>query len=203
MNGLGGCWRPAAITLALAALFMAGALTVAACGGGSAETAGPQASSGTGGFQPVERHGRLGDTIVLADGSNGRVEVTAIGMKFMATVATRDSTVSNVYCVKVKLHNVGAARIHLAAVGANSVLFDAGGWRYFSPGNNPRNALDEVALGPGDTRVGWVYFAAPAEGGAPKELGAPDDFQYTVKSSGATAAGDTGQWKWSPTMPTL
>ena len=116
----------------------------------------------------------------------------------MSYIATGDSTLSNVFGVKLKLRNVGSASLHMADVGADSVLYDAGGWRYFPPGDNPRNALIEVDLGPGDTRVGWVYFAAPVAGGAPKDVGAPNDFQYTAKSSGVTAEGDTGQWKWAP-----
>ncbi len=201
MKRLGGSWKPATITLALAALVMVAVLALAACGGGTTVTATSQASSGTGQFQPAERHGRLGDAIVLSDGGDGRLEVTALGLKFMSTIATSDSTASNVYCVKLKLRNVGSTPIHLAAIGANSALFDAGGWRYFSPADDPRDALDEVSLGlPGDSRVGWVYFAAQAAGGASDGFGAPNDFQYTARSSGVAAEGDTGQWKWAPSM---
>jgi hypothetical protein len=78
------------------------------------------------------------------------------------------------------------------------VLFDAGGWRYWPPSVNPKNALDEVDLGPGHYRVGWVYFAVHVEGGAPRNIGLPNAFHYTVKSSDASAEGDTGQWKWRP-----
>ena len=171
---------------------MVAALALAACSG-TTVTATPQASSDTGQVQPTERHGRLGDAIVLSDGGDGQLEATALGLKFMATVATRDSTVSNVYAVKLKLRNVGSSPIHLAAVGANSVLFDAGGWAYRCPGDNPKNALIEVDLGhPGDFRAGWVYFEAPAGGGL------PNAFHYTVRSSDASAEGDTGQWKWKP-----
>ena len=199
MKGLGGLWKPAAITLALAALVMVAALDLAACAGGTTVTATQQASSGTRQVQPTERHGHLGDAIVLSDGGDGQLEVTALGLEFMSNIATSDSTVSNVYGVKLKLRNVGSTPIHLAAVGVNSVLFDAGGWRYFPPGDDPKNALNEVDLGhPGDSRVGWVYFAVQVAGGAPKDIGAPNDFHYTVRSSGAAAEGDTGQWEWTP-----
>ncbi len=199
MKGPGGFWRPAAITLALAALVMVAALTLAACSGGTTVTATPQASSGTGQVQSTERQGHLGDAIVLSDAGKGQLEVTALGLKFMSYIATGDSTLSNVYGVKLKMRNVGSTPIHLAAVGANSVLFDAGGWRYFPPGDNPKNALNEVNLGlPGDSRVGWVYFAAQPAGGAPHALGAPNAFHYTAKSSDVTAEGDTGEWKWQP-----
>jgi len=137
MNGLGGFRKPAAVTLALGALVMVTALTLAACGGGTTVTATPQASGGTGQVQPAERHGHLGDAIVLSDGGKGQLEATALGLKFMSNIATRDSTVSNVYGVKLKLRNVGSTPIHLAAVGADSVLFDAGGWRYFPPAPTP------------------------------------------------------------------
>jgi hypothetical protein len=201
MKGLGGSWKPAAMALALAALVVAAAPALAACGR-AADTAAPQAPSGAGEVQPVERHGHLGDAIVLSDGGDGQLEATALGLRFMATVATRDSTVSNVYCVKLRLRNVGSTPIHLTAVGANSILYDVGGWGYYSPGDSPRNALDEVDLGPGGSQVGWVYFAALVGGtsnavGAP---GAPNDFQYTVKSSDASTEGDTGQWRWKPIM---
>jgi hypothetical protein len=199
MNVLGGFWKPAAITLALAALVMVAAPALAACGGGTTVTATSQASSGAGQVQPTERHGHLGDALVLSDGGKGQLEATALGLKFMSYIATGDGTLSNVYGVRLKLRNVGSTPIHLAAVGADSVLFDAGGWRYFPPSANPRNALNEVDLGqPGDSRVGWVYFAVQVAGGAPKDVGAPNDFQYTAKSSDATAEGDTGQWKWTP-----
>ena len=198
MNGLGGFRKPAAVTLALGALVMVTALTLAACGGGTTVTATPQASGGTGQVQPAERHGHLGDAIVLSDGGKGQLEATALGLKFMSNIATRDSTVSNVYGVKLKLRNVGSTPIHLAAVGADSVLFDAGGWRYFPPGANPKNALTEVDLGhPGDSRVGWVYFAAPV-GGSSNGIGIPNAFHFTAKSSDVPAEGDTGQWKWTP-----
>jgi hypothetical protein len=197
MNGPERLRKPAAITLALAALVMVAALALAACNG-TTVTATPQTSSGAGQVQPTERHGRLGDAIVLSDGGGGRLEVTALGLKFMSNIATRESTVSNVYCVKLKLRNVGSTPIHLAAVGANSVLFDAGGWRYFPPSADPTDALNEVDPGPGHYRVGWVYFAVQVTGGAPKDFGMPNDFQYTVKSTGASAEGDTGQWKWKP-----
>ena len=134
------------MTLALAALVMVVALPLAACGGGTAVTATPHASSGTGRVQPAERHGHLGDAIVLSDGVDGQLEVTALGLEFMSTVATRDSTVSNVYAVKLKLRNVGAGPIHLASVEANSVLLDAGGWVYRCPGDDPKNALTDVDL---------------------------------------------------------
>lgn len=198
MKGQGGSWKPAAVTLALAALVTVAALALAACGGRTTVTAIPEASSGTGQVQPTERHGRMGDALVLSDGGDGQVEVTALGLEFMSNIATSDSTVSNVYRVKLRLRNVGSTPIHLAAVGLNSVLFDAGGWRYFSPGDSPRNALSEVDLGPGDSRVGWVYFAVQVAAGAPKAFGAPNAFHYTAKSSGATAEGDTGQWEWTP-----
>ena len=199
MKSLGPCWKPAVIMLALAALVMVAALALAACGSGTAVTATPHASSGTGQVQPTERHGHLGDAIVLSDGGDGQLEVTARGLMFMSSIATGDSTLSNVYGVELKLRNVGSAPIHIADVGANSVLFDVGGWRYFAPGDDRRNALIEVDLGPGDSRSGWVYFAAlPPGEGAPKALGAPNDFLYTAKSSDVTAEGDTGQWKWTP-----
>jgi hypothetical protein len=57
---------------------------------------------------------------------------------------------------------VGITRLHLAAVGANSVLLDVGGWRYVYPGDNPERALRDVDLDPGDARVGWIYFTTPA-----------------------------------------
>ena len=192
MKGLGGSWKPAAIALALAALVMVAAPALPACGGGTSATPIPQAPSGTGQVRPAERHGHLGDAIVLSDGGDGQLQATALGLKFMATVATRDSTVSNVYCVKLKLRNVGAVPIHLAAVEAHSVLFDAGGWAYRDPYDDPKNALNEVDLGPGDFRAGWVYFEAPSGGGL------PNAFHYTVRSSDASAEGDTGQWKWKP-----
>lgn len=89
---------------------------------------------------------------------------------------------------------MGATPIHLAAVGAHSVLFDVGGWRYDYPGDNPRSALYRVDLGlPGDVRLGWVYFTTPTTGAA------PSGFQYTAKSSDVPAEGDTGEWKWTPT----
>jgi hypothetical protein len=198
MKGLGRSWRPAAIALALAVLDMVAALTLAACGSGTAVTATPHASSGSGQVQPTERHGHLGDAIVLSDGGDGQLEVTARGLKFMSYIATGDSTLSSVYCVKLKLRNVGSAPIHMADVGANSVLFDVGGWRYFPAGDDPKNALAGVDLGPGDSRVGWVYFAVQVAGGAPRDVGAPNDFQYTAKSAHVTAEGDTGQWRWTP-----
>jgi hypothetical protein len=200
MKGRGGFRRPAVIRLTLAALVVVAALTLAACGGGTAVTVTAQASSGTGQVQPAERHGHLGDAIVLSDGDDGQLEVTALALKFMSNIATSDSTVSNVYGVKLRLRNAGSTPIHLAAVGAHSVLYDAGGWRYFAPSDDPKNALIEVDLGPrGDSRVGWVYFAAlPPGGGAPDALGAPNDFQYTAKSSDAAAEGDTGHWNWTP-----
>ena len=198
MKGMGGFRTPAAITLALAALVIVAALALAACGGRTTVTAAPQAS-GAGQGQPTERHGHLGDAIVLSDGGDGQLEVTALGLEFRSNIATSDSTVSNVYGVKLKLRNVGSTPIHLAAVGVNSVLFDAGGWRYFSPGDDPRNALNDVDLGlPGDSRVGWVYFATQLAAGAPKNIGAPNAFHYTAKSSDAAAEGDTGQWTWTP-----
>ena len=107
---------------------------------------------------------------------------------------------SNVFAVRLKLRNVGTTPIHLAAVRANSVLLDAGGWRYFPPSANPKNALNEVDLGPGHDRVGWVYFAAPMAPGAPEDIGLPNAFHYTVRSSDAAAEGDTGQWRWKPIM---
>ena len=193
MKGRGGSWQPAVVALALAALVVVAAPTVAACGAGTSVTATPHASAGAGQAQPVERHGHLGDAIVLSDGAGGQVEAAALGLKLMDNVATRDSTVSNVYGVKLRLRNVGSAPIHLAAVGADSVMFDAGGWRYFPPSDSPINALDEVDLGhPGDVRAGWVYFVPPAGGGAPSA------FHYTVGSSDASAEGDTGQWEWEP-----
>jgi len=198
MKGLGRFWKPSVITLALAALVMVAVLALAACGGGTAMTATPHASSGSGQVQPAERHGHLGDAIVLSDGGDGRLEVTAFGLRFMSYIATGDGTLSNVYGVKLKLRNVGSASLHMADVGADSVLYDAGGWRYFAPGDEPKNALIEVDLGPGDSRAGWVYFAVQVTGGAPKDIGAPNDFQYTVKSPGVTADGDTGHWKWTP-----
>jgi hypothetical protein len=198
MKGLGRFWKPAVTTLALAALVMVAAPALAACGGGTAVTATAQASSGIGQVQPAERHGHLGDAIVLSDGGDGQLEVTARGPKFMSYIATGDTTLSNVYGVKLKLRNVGSAPIHIADVGANSILFDAGGWRYFPPGDNTKNALIEVDLGPGDSRVGWVYFAVQVAGGAPRDVGAPNDFHYTAKSSDVTAEGDTGQWSWTP-----
>ena len=194
MKGFGRFRRPVVITLALAALVMVAALVLAACSGGTTVTATPHASSGAGQIQPAERHGHLGDAIVLCDGGQGQLEASALGLKFVGNIATRDSTVSNVYAVKLKLRNVGSTPLHLAAVGANSVLIDAGGWRYFPPGDDPKNALTDVDLEhPGDFRVGWVYFDAPARGGL------PNAFHYTVKSSDASAEGDTGQWKWRPT----
>jgi len=199
MKRLGGSCKPATITLELAALVMLAALALAACDGRTTVTATSQAPSGTGQVQPAERHGRLGDAIVLSDGGDGRLEVTALGLKFMSTIATSDSTASNVYGVKLKLRNVGSTPIHLAAIGANSALFDVGGWRYFSPADDPKGALEEVSLGlPGDSRVGWVYFAVHVTGGAPKDFGAPNDFQYTAKSADVAAEGDTGQWRWAP-----
>jgi len=190
MNAPEGSWKPAAIALALAVLVIVAAPALAACGGGTTVTATPLASGGTGQVQPAERHGHLGDAIVLSDGGDGQLEVTALGLKLMST--------SSVYGVKLKLRNVGSTPIHLAAVGANSVMFDVGGWRYFPPSANPKNALDDVNLGSGHYRVGWVYFAVQVAGGAPKNIGAPNDFHYTAKSSDVTAEGDTGQWKWTP-----
>jgi hypothetical protein len=181
---------PASLLL-LAAILVA--TTLAACGGGGTVTATPNASSGTGQAQPTERHGHLGDAIVLSAGGDGRLEVTALALKFMSTIATGDSTVANVYGVKLRLRNVGSTPIHLAAVGADSVLFDVGGWRYRYPADDPKNALDDVDLGlPGDSRMGWVYFEAPAAGGLPSA------FHYTARSSDATAEGDTGEWTWKP-----
>jgi hypothetical protein len=178
--------------LALAAPVLVAAPALAACGGATM-TAAPHVSSSAGQVQPTERHGHLGDAIVLCDGGKGRLEVTALGLESWSTIATSDSTVANVYGVKLKLRNVGTTPIHLAAVGTSSALFDVGGWQYYPPANRPKNAITDVDLGhPGDFRVGWVYFAAAAPGGA------PNDFQYTVKSSGAGAEGDTGQWKWRP-----
>lgn len=192
MNSLRGFWKPAAMTLALVALVMVAA-ALAACGGGTTVTASPQAASGSGQVRPTERQGHLGDAIVLSDGGEGRLEVTAIGLEFRTTAATSDSTVSNVYRVKLKLRNVGAAPIHLAAVEADSALFDAGGWAYRCPSADPRDALNEVDLGhPGDARVGWVYFEAPAAGAL------PNAFHYTARLSDVTAEGDTGEWKWKP-----
>jgi hypothetical protein len=200
MKGRGGSWKPAAIALALAALVVLAAPALAACGGGTSVTATPHASAGAGQAQPVERHGRLGDAIVLFDGAGGQVEATALGLKLMDNVATRGSTVSNVYDVKLRLRDVGSAPIHLADVAADSVMFDVGGWRYFPPGDNPKNALKEVDLGPGHCRVGWVYFAAPGAlgAGAPMDIGAPNAYHYTARSSDVTAEGDTGQWEWTP-----
>lgn len=192
-----GSWEPAAITLALVALVIAAAPALTACRG-TAVTASPQATSGTGPVQPTERHGHLGDAIVLSDGGDGQLEVTARGLKFVSYIGTGDSTMSSVYGVKLKLRNVGSAPIHMADVGASSVLFDAGGWRYFPPDALPKNALNDVDLGPGDSRAGWVYFAVQVAGGAPKNIGAPSDFQYTAKSSDVTAEGDTGEWRWKP-----
>jgi len=186
-------WKPAAIALALAVLVMVAAPALAACGGGTAVTATPQASSDTGQVKPAERHGHLGDAIVLSDGGNGQLAVTALRLRFFRNIATRDSTASNVYGVKLKLRNVGSTPIHLVAVAASSFLFDAGCWQYRRLGDNPRNALIEVDLGhPGDFRVGWVYFEAYAGGGL------ANAFHYTVKSSDASAEGDTGQWVWTP-----
>ena len=138
MKGLGRFRKRAFITLALAALVVVAALTLAACGSGTAVTATPHASSGTGQVQPAERHGHLGDAIVLSDGGDGQLEVTALGLKFMSYIATGNSTLSNVYGVKLELRNVGSAPLHMADVGANSVLYDAGGWRYFPPATIPR-----------------------------------------------------------------
>jgi hypothetical protein len=179
-------------------LLVLGLFTLCACGSGTTVTATPHASSGSGQVQPAERHGHLGDAIVLSDGGDGQLEVTALGLKFMRNIATGDSTVANVYGVKLKLRNVGSAPLHMADVGANSVLFDVGGWRYFPAGDNPKNALTEVDLGPGDSRVGWVYFAVQVTGGAPEDFGAPNDFQYTAKSADVAAEGDAGQWRWTP-----
>jgi hypothetical protein len=193
MNVREGFLKPAAIARVLAALVMVAAPALAACGGRTTVTATPQASSGPGQVQPTERHGHLGDAIVLCDGGQGQLEATALGLEFVGNIATRDSTVSNVYAVKLKLRNVGSTPIHLVAVEANSVLLDAGGWAYRSPGDNPENALIDVDLGhPGDFRVGWVYFEAPVGGGL------PNAFHYTAKPSDASAEGDTGQWKWKP-----
>ena len=193
MNVREGFPKPAAIAHALAVLVMVAAPALAACGGGTTVPLTPQVSSGPGQVQPTERHGHLGDAIVLSDGGEGRLEVTAIGLEFRTTAATSDSTVSNVYRVKLKLRNVGAAPIHLAAVEADCALFDVGGWAYRCPSADPRDALNEVDLGhPGDARVGWVYFEAPAAGAL------PNTFHYTARSSDVTAEGDTGQWKWKP-----
>jgi hypothetical protein len=185
--------RSSLSALAVTPLVLLVALVLAACGGGTTVTTTPPASSATGQVQSTARRGHLGDAIVLSAGGHGRLEVTAIGLKFMSAIATSDSTVSNVYGVKLRLRNVGSTPINLVAVGANSALFDAGGWRYFSPSDNPKNALNEVKLGlPGDSRVGWVYFAAAAAGGLPSA------FHYTAKSSVASAEGDTGEWTWKP-----
>ena len=118
--------------------------------------------------------------------------MTALRLEPFIKIAFTRSTEWNVYGAKLKLRNVGTTPIHLAAVGANSVLFDAGGWRYDYPGDNPKNALYEVNLGPDDSRVGLVYFTTPATGAA------PNGFQYTAKSSDTTAEGDTGRWAWTP-----
>ena len=108
MKGMGGFRTPAAITLAPAALVMVAALALAACGGRTTVTAAPQLASGAGQVQPTERHGHLGDAIVLSDGGDGQLEVTALGLEFRSNIATSDSTVSNVYGVKLKLRNVGS-----------------------------------------------------------------------------------------------
>ena len=92
----------------------------------------------------------------------------------------------------MKLRNVGTVPIHLTAVGANSVLLDAGGWVYRPLSANPKDVLIDIDLEPGHDRVGWVYFAAGATGGIPCA------FHYTVRSSDASAVGDIGQWKWKP-----
>ena len=192
MNVREGFLKPAAITHALAVLVMVAAPALAACGG-TTVTVTPRVSSGAGQVQPTERHGHLGDAIVLRDGGQGQLEATALGLEFVGNIATRDSTVSNVYAVKLKLRNVGSAPIHLVAVEANSVLLDAGGWAYRSPGDSPKNALIDVDLGHhGDFRVGWVYFEAPVGGGL------PNAFHYTANLSDASAEGDTGQWTWKP-----
>ena len=198
MKGPGGFRKPAAIAPALAAFVMVAATALAACGSGTTVATTSQASSSSGQVQPAERHGHLGDAIVLSDGGKGRLEATALGLKFVSNIATRDSTVSNVFAVKLKLRNIGSTPIHLAAVGANSLLIDAGGWGYSPPVESPRNALDEVDLGPGDSRAGWVYFATQLAAGAPRTIGAPNAFHYTVRSPDVSAEGDTGQWRWKP-----
>ena len=190
-------WKPAAIALALAVLVMVAAPALAACGSsGSTASNAPSATTveATPTTTPAahEIRGWLGDPIVLCDGGNGQLEVTALRRRFFRRIATRDSTASNVYGVKLKLRNVGSTPLHLVAVAANSILSD-GAFPYRRLGDNPKNALTEVDLGlPGESRVGWVYFEAYA-GGGPTYA-----FRYTVKSSDASAEVDTGQWKWKP-----
>ena len=192
MKVLRGFWKPATVTLALAVLVIVAAPAMAACGGGTTVTASPEASSGTGQVQSTRQEGDLGDAIVLSDGGNGQLEVTALRVRFFRKIAFTRDTAWNVYGVTLKLRNVGTTPIHLAAVGANSVLFDVGGWRYDYPGDNPKSALYEVNLGlPGDSRVGSVYFA-PTTGAA------PCGFQYTVQSPDDMAEGDIGMWEWTP-----
>jgi hypothetical protein len=191
MKEPGRFWKPAAVTLALAPLVIVAALALAACGGGTTVTASPPASSDAGQVQSTQRHGHLGDTLVLSDGADGQLEVTALRVTPFIKIAFTHGTEWNVYGVKLKLRNVGTTPIHLAAVGANSVLFDVGGWRYDYPGDNPNSALYEVNLGlPGDSRMGWVYFATPATGAS------PNGFDYTARSSDVTSEGDTGEWDW-------
>jgi Tol biopolymer transport system component len=194
MNGLGGFRKPTAVTLALGVLGMVTALTLAACGGGTAVSGTPRASSGAGQVQPVERHGHLGDAIALSDGADGQLEMTALRLQYFRKIAFTRGTAWDVYGVKLKLRNVGTTPIHLAAVGAQCVLFDVGGWGYDYPGDNPAGALYDVDLGVfGDSRVGWVYFA-------PTTVAAPCGLKCTATSSDGTAEGDTGIWRWKPGM---
>ena len=65
------------------------------------------------------------------------------------------------------------------------------------PATIPKPSPKSIS-GPGDSRVGWVYFAVHVTGGAPKDFGAPNEFQYTAKSADVAAEGDTGQWRWTP-----
>ena len=192
MKGPGGLRVFGSVTLAVTSLAVIAAFAIAACGGTTA-TATPEASSGAAQDEPTRLEGHLGDAIVLSDGGDGQLEVAALRVRPFIRIAFTRSTEWNVYGVKLNLRNVGATPIHLAAVGAHSVLFDVGGWRYDYPGDNPRSALYDVDLGAsGDSRVGWVYFTTPTTGAA------PSGFQYTATSSDAMAEGDTGVWTWKP-----
>jgi TolB protein len=187
-----GLPRRAVVTLMLVPALIA-ALALAACGG-TTGTAAPEASPGTGLSSPTQVVGHLGDAIVLSDGADGQLEVTALRLQFFRKIAFTRGTAWDVYGVKLKLRNVSATPISLAPVGENCLLLDAGGWGYDYPGDNPKSALYEVDLAhPGDSRMGWVYFA-PTKGAAPCGL------KCTATSSDVMAEGDTGIWRWKPGM---
>jgi len=195
MESPGGFRALGSVTLAVTSLAVIAAFAIAACGG-TTGTAAPEASPGAGQVQPTQREGDLGDAIVLSDGGDGQLEMTALRLQFFRKIAFTRGTAWDVYGVKLKLRNVGTTPIHLAGVGAQCVLFDAGGWGYDYPGDNPAGALYDVDLGvSGDSRVGWVYFA-PTTGAAPCGL------KCTATSSDVMAEGDTGIWKWKPGMAT-